>query len=319
MPQIPFISTAEINTFVHRKVRPTVVDQRFQAKPVLGIMRGKNRIVEIDGGSIISQPLLAQPNQTAITYIGADVLPTDAQEEFTTAEVPWKQATVAVTITGLDKLRTSGKERQLDYVGTKVESAYMSLFNLMGVQAFANGTGNGGKDWDGLQASVNNAAGFQVYLGIDRAANQWWQAQVFDPGTLTPMSAASMMTLFVQTQTDEERINLIPCTKTGYSTFWSFLTPGETFVDSEVATLGFENIGFQGVALVMDSSVPANTMYFLNLDHIQLLVHRDENFEFSGFEKPTNQNIETGHVFVTGNFVNRKPSASGVYRSISNA
>jgi hypothetical protein len=318
VPQIPFVSTAEVNTFVDRKIRPTVVDQRFKAKPVLGILRGKNRIVEIDGGSIIAQPVLAQPNQTAITYQGADILPTDAQEEFTSAEVPWKQATVAVTITGLDKLRTSGKERQLDYVATKVESAYMSLFNLMGIQVFADGTGNSGKDWDGIGAGVNNAAGFQVYLGIDRAANQWWQAQVFDPGVLTPLNTASMMTLFTQCQTDEERPNLISATKTGYSSFWGFLTPGETFVDSEVATLGFENIGFQGVVMVMDSSEPANTMHFLNLDHLQLLVHRDENFDFSGFDKPINQNIETAHVFVTGNFVLRKPSSCGVLRNIAN-
>ena len=161
MPQIPFVSTAEINAFVERNIRKVIVDQRFQSKAILGILRGKKRLIKEDGGSIISQPILAQPNQTAITYSGADPLPSDAQEEFTTYELQWKQAQVSVTINGIDKARASGKAAQLDLVKNKIESAYMALFDKLGQQVFANGTGNSSKDWDGLLAGVNNASGFQ--------------------------------------------------------------------------------------------------------------------------------------------------------------
>jgi len=316
--QIPFLSTAEINAFVERNLRKTIIDQRFQAKPILGIFRGKKRLVLEDGGSIISQPILAQPNETAVTYSGADILPTDSQEEFTTYEIPWKQAQVSVTINGIDKARASGKRAQLDLVKNKIESAYMALFNKMGNQVFANGTGNGGKDWDGLGAAVNNAQGYQVYLGIDRLANPWWQAQIYNPGSPTALSGGGMMTLYMQCKTDEERINLISATKTGYASFWALLTPQEQFYDSEIANLGFENIAFQGCALVDESAQPANTMNFHNLDHERMLVHRDVNFVFDGFTRPTNQDTDTGHVFVYGNFEDRKPSASGQMQNISN-
>jgi hypothetical protein len=318
MAQIPFVSTAEINAFVERNIRHVIVDQRYQAKPMLGIFRGKKRIIREDGGSIISQPILAQPNQTAVTYSGADVLPSDAQEEFTTYELQWKQAQVSVTINGIDKARASGKRAQLDLVKNKIESAYMALFDKLGAQVFANGTGNAGKDWDGLGASIQNAAGFQVYLGIDRIANPWWQAQVFNPGTPTALSTASMMTLWMQCKTDEERIHLISATKTGYASYWQLLTPQEWFVDSEIASLGFRNIAFQGVALVDDSAEPANTMHFHNLDHERLVVHKDVDFVFDGFIRPVNQDTDTGHVFVYGNMENRKPAATGVYQNISN-
>lgn len=317
MSQIPFVSTAEINAFVERNLRKTIVDQRFQSKAYLGILRGKKRLILEDGGSIISQPILAQPNQTAITYSGADVLPTDAQEEFTTYELQWKQAQVSVTINGIDKARASGKRAQLDLVKNKIESAYMALFDKLGTQAYANGTGNNGKDWDGLAASVNNASGFQTYLGIDRVANPWWQAQIFDPGSSTALSTGSMMTLFMQCKTDEERIHLITATKTGYATYWSKLTPQEWFVDSEIASLGFNNIAFQGAAVVDDSAEPAGQMHFHNLDHERLVVHKDVNFTFDGFIRPVNQDTDTGHIFVYGNFEVRKPAACGVYRNIS--
>lgn len=318
MPQIPFVSTAEINAFVERNIRKVIVDQRFQSKAILGILRGKKRLIREDGGSIISQPILAQPNQTAITYSGADVLPTDAQEEFTTYELQWKQAQVSVTINGIDKARASGKAAQLDLVKNKIESAYMALFDKLGSQVFANGTGNSTKDWDGLLAGVNNAQGFQVYLGIDRIANPWWQAQVFNPGTATALSTASMMTLWMQCKTDEERIHLISATKTGYASYWQLLTPQEWFVDSEIASLGFRNIAFQGCALVDDSAQPSGTMNFHNLDHERMIVHKDVDFVFDGFIRPVNQDTDTGHVFVYGNFEVRKPAACGVYQNISN-
>ena len=318
MPQIPFVSTAEINTFVDRKIRPTIVDQRYQSKALFGITRAKKRLIIEDGGSIIAQPILANPNETAITYLGADVLPTDAQEEFTSYEIPWKQAQVSVTIVALDKLRATGKRAQLNLVKDKIESAYMALFDKMGSQLYANGQGNKGKDWDGLGAALNNASGFQVYNGIDRVANPWWQAQVFNPGSATALSTASMMTLWMQCKTDEERIHLLVATKTGYASFWSLLTPQEQFFDSEIASLGFRNIAFQGSAMVDDSGVPSGTIKFINLDHFRFYVHRDENFAFSGFDRPINQNVDTGHVFLTGNFELRKPASCGDYQAISN-
>lgn len=318
MSQIPFISTNEINTFCGRGLRQTIVEEIYQSKALLGILKGKNRLILEDGGSIISQPILVQSNETAIVYSGADVLPTDSQEEFSNYEIPWKQAQVSVTIVALDKLRASGRHAQLNLVKNKIESAYMSLFNKMGSQVYANGTGTGGKDWDGLGAGINNASGFQTYLGIDRLANPWWQAQVFNPGSLTALSTASMMTLWMQCKTDEERIHLIVATKTGYASYWQLLTPQEIFVDSEIATLGFRNIAFQGCAMVDDSGCPANTMYFINLDHVRMYLHRDRNFDFDGFDRPINQDVDTGHVFAAGNFEVRKPASCGVYQNISN-
>lgn len=318
MGQVPFVSTAEINAFVDRNLRNTIVDERFQSKALLGIIRATNRLIKEDGGSIISQPILAQPNQTAITYSGADVLPTSEQEEFTTYELQWKQAQVSVTINTIDKLRVSGKRAQLDLVKNKIESAYMALFDKMGQQVYANGTGNSGKDWDGIGAGINSAQGFQIYLGIDRNVNPWWAAQSFNPGSSVNLSTASMMTLWMQCKTDEERIDLIAATKTGYATYWGLLTPQEQFVDPRIGNLGFENIAFQGTALVDDSGCPANTMYFINLDHTRMVVHRDRNFDFDGFIRPINQDTDTGHVFVAGNFEVRKPAACGVYQNIAN-
>jgi hypothetical protein len=181
------------------------------------------------------------------------------------------------------------------------------------------GTTNGGKDWDGLLGAINNAAGFATYFGIDRTANPWFQAQVFDPGTPTALATSSMFTLFYACKTDTERPNLISTTKTGMVSYTTLLTPQEIYVTQEVGNLGFENIAFQGCPLVDDAGNPSGSMYFHNLDHEMLYLSSQENFKFSGFDRPINQNVDTGHIFVTGNMYVRKPAATGVYRNISNA
>lgn len=314
-----FISTQEMNVLTERNLRQSIIDQRFQSATMLGIFRGKKRLKLEEGGSIISQPILSQINGTAQSYSGADVLDAAAQEEFTAYELPYKQATVSVVVTGLQREQNSGRFQSLNFVKNKQESALLALFKLLAGYVFGDGSGNNGKDWDGFLGAINNASGFANYLGIDRTANPWWQGQVFDPGVSTALSAASMMTLFMSTKTDEEVIDCISTTKGGYVQYWNLLTPGERFVDDVIGNLGFSNIAFQGKAVVEDSNNPAGTMYFWNLEHCRMIVHRNKNFIFRPFQEPDNQDVQVGRWIVYGNFENRKPGASGVYRNITNA
>jgi hypothetical protein len=313
-----FLSTNEINTFTNRNVRRTAIDIAYKSATMLAILKAKKRLQLEDGGSIITQPILNGINGTAMTYSGADVLDVTAQEEFTNYELPWKQATVAVTITGIDEARNQGKAQQLNLVKNKQESALLALMNKLAGQVFADGTGNNGKDWDGFIAAINNANGFQNYLGIDRVANPNWQAQVFDPGAPTALSTGNMMTLFMASRTDEEVIDLISTTNAAYQIYWGLLTPGERYVDDFVGNLGFDNIAFQGKPLVTDSHNPAAQMFFWNLDHCRMVVHRDKNFKFRPFQEPVNQDVQIGRWIVYGNFECRKPSSCAVYRNIQN-
>ena len=313
-----FVSTSEMNAFTHRNLRKSIIDQRFRSATMLGIFRGKKRLKLEDGGSIISQPILSNINETAQSYSGADVLSSSSQEEFSDYEIPWKQATVQVQLTGLQRAQNDGEEQSLSLVKNKQESALLALFNLMAGWVFSDGTGNRGKDWDGFLAAFNNAAGFQTYLGVDRLANPWWQAQLFNPGAPTALSAANMMTIFMATKTDEEVIDVISGTAAGYMQYWNLLTPGERYVDDSIGNIGFDNIAFQGKALVEDSHNPAGELWFWNLDHCRMLVHKKHNFRFRDFKEPDDQDVQIGRWFTYGNFECRKPASCGRYQNILN-
>jgi hypothetical protein len=251
---VPFLSTTEMNALTERNLRRSIIDQRFQSATMLGIFRGKKRLKLEEGGSIIAQPILAQINETAQSYSGADVLNATAQEEFTDYEIQWKQATVSVVVTGLDRERNNGRYQAINFVKNKQESALLALFNLMANFVFGDGTGNNGKDWDGFLGAINNTAGFANYLGVDDV----------------------------------------------------------------IGNLGFSNIAFQGKAVVEDSHNPANTMYYWNLEHARMFVHRNKNFVWRPFQEPDNQDIQIGRWIVYGNMELRKPASCGVYRNILN-
>jgi hypothetical protein len=57
---------------------------------------------------------------------------------------------------------------------------------------------------------------------------------------------------------------------------------------------------FNGVPVISDTNVPTGDMYFINEDHLHFLVHEDEDFRFSEFDKPENQNIMVGQIFWAG-------------------
>lgn len=313
-----FLSTSEMNVFTHRNIRKTAVDQILKSATMLAIMRAKKRIQYEDGANIVVQPVFMQLNQTAMTYAGADVLESSTQEEYTGYELPFKQATAACTITGIDKRRNSGKAQQLNLLKNKQQSALLAMVNMLAGQVFGDGTGNSGKDWDGFAAGINNAAGFQTYLGIDRIANPWWQAQMFNPGVATALATGNMMTIFLAARTDLEVIDVISTTKATYAIYANLLTPGERYVDDFVGGLGFDNLAFQGKPIVEDSHNPQGEMWFWNLDHCRLVIDEGRNFIFGGFKEPVNQDIEIGRWYVYGNFENRKPASNARYQNILN-
>lgn len=315
---MPFISTTEMNALTHRNLRRTIIDQRYKSQTVLAILRAANRIVIEDGGAIIAQPILVDFDDAGGSYAGADVWNIDSNEVISAYELRWKNEEQPVTITGDDRLANSGREQSVNLLKARQDTALMRMMDRVSGQIFGDGSGNDTKDIDGLAAAVNDAAGFQQYLNIDRLANPWWAAQTFKPAVATALSAGNMGQVFSATRTDTEVPSVLVTTKATYNLFEALVTPGERLVDDFVGNLGFDNIAFKGKPLVEDSHCPAGTLYMLNLDHVRLVVHKDRNFTFRDFTEPVDQDAQVGHWLLRTNLEVRKPSANGLMTNIQN-
>jgi hypothetical protein len=93
-------------------------------------------------------------NSTAGSYSGLDAIDVTAQTGISAAEYDWGQFAATVTINGLQEAQNNSTEQIIDLLESKIFQTQESIIESMNTMFFANGTGNGGKDWNGLTTSL---------------------------------------------------------------------------------------------------------------------------------------------------------------------
>ncbi len=68
-----------------------------------------------------------------------DILNITPQDVFTAAQYPIAQAAVAVSISGLEMLQNSGKEKMLDLLESRIGNAERTFQNNLSNDAYSNG------------------------------------------------------------------------------------------------------------------------------------------------------------------------------------
>ncbi len=124
----------------------------------------------VDGGQAIVQELEYSENGTYKRYSGYDILNITPSDVFTAAQYPFAQAAAAVSISGLEMLQNSGKERMINLLESRIGNAERTMQNNLSNDGYSNGSADGGKQVGGLQlivADVNT----NVVGGID--ASVW--------------------------------------------------------------------------------------------------------------------------------------------------
>ena len=102
---------SEIITTTLRNRSGKLADQVTRNNALLDRMRQKGKVKSVSGGRTIVQELEYAQNGTGQWYSGYEALNINPSDVFTAAEFNWRQAAVAVSISGLEMLQNSGKER----------------------------------------------------------------------------------------------------------------------------------------------------------------------------------------------------------------
>lgn len=247
--------------------------------------RGKKKTA--DGGARIMQELEYGENGTFMWYSGYDTLTTTPQDVLTSAEFDWKQAAVAVTMSGLEELQNSGDEKMIDLLEARINNAEKTMKNKMAIGVYGDGTAGSGKAIGGLGLLVSDG-GQGTVGGIDAATWAFWRNQTFDATTdggaaLTSANVLSYMNrMWLKLVRGADKPDLIVADDNYYRAYWEALTPQQRFTSPEMAQAGFESLKFQGADVVFDGGMggacPANHMFFLNTDYIYLRPHADRQY-----------------------------------------
>jgi hypothetical protein len=298
-----------------KKHRKNLVDNIHKSHAIFYALKKDGAIKEEDGGERIVQPIMYGLNSSTASYSGYDSLDVTPQTGIDAAEFNWKQYSASITISGEEQRKNSGrKEKMIDILDARTKQATMSLTEHLVTGLYSDGTGNGSKDLTGLTAMVHTTG---VYGGINSATYTWWQA--YANAATSTLSIAKMATAFnTPSLGGKDAPNLIVTTQTLFEKYEALLTATVSFYSERTKQLGdggFQTLQYKGVPIVWDEQCPSGEMYFLNTNHMKLVVHKDANFDTTEFVKPENQDALVAQILFMGNITCDRRKSHGVLRA----
>lgn len=315
-----------IATTIQSRTRQ-IADNVEENNALLMRLREKGKKKPFTGGNVILQEISFAENGTAKYYSGYETLDISAQDVISAAQYDIKQAAVAVTVSGLEMLQNSGREKMIDLIEGRVEVAESSMRNLISNGIYSDGTGTGGKQITGLQAIIADSPATGTVGGINRANFTFWRNQLWDfsaesgaptPGPTTIQNA--MNTLYARTSRGSDVPDLIIFDNNYWAFYTSSLQTIQRFTgDSKMADLGFVSLKFMNSDVVLDGGIggdcPADHGYFINSDYIFYRPHRGREFtNIGGDRAATNQDAIVQLIGWAGNMTSSGPQFQGVLR-----
>ncbi len=313
---------SELITSTLRNRTGKLADSVTDNNAILYKLKQKGRIKPASGGRTIVQELEYTENTNFMWYSGYDPLNTAVQDVFTAAEFDWKQCAVAVTISGLEQLQNSGKEKIIDILDARISNAEKTMSNQIAAGMYANGTGSSGKEIGGLQLLVADTNNSGTVGGINRATYSFWQNVSRDSSTNSVTLSAStiqseMNIMYLNLARGKDHPDLIIADNTLYRYYLESLQTIQRVQNTEMASAGFDNLKYMGADVVYDGGIggncPANHMYFLNTDYIHYRPHSDRNMVPLGGERMnTNQDAIVKLIGWAGNMTLSNAMLQGV-------
>jgi hypothetical protein len=321
MPGVPNVGDIVTTTIENRS--KSLADSVSKSNVLLARLESKGRRRTFDGGTKIDQEIEYGENGTFGWYSGYDPLNIAPSETFTLAEYDIKQASVAVSISGLEELKNSGQERMIDLLEKRIENAEKTMKNQMGAAVYGDGTAAGGKAIGGLSLLVPDAPTVGTVGGINRANWTFWRSQkyggVADGGgaVSTANIGLYMARLYMLLSRGTDHPDLIVSDNSYYLLYWQSLTPNQRFTNPQLAEQGFQNLKFQGADVTFDGGMdvicPVAHMFFLNTDYIYMRPHKDRQYTALGADRfATNQDAMVKLMGWAGNMTTSGSKFQGV-------
>jgi hypothetical protein len=314
---------SEIITTTLRNRTGKLADNVTKNNALLMRMKEKGSIDTVAGGRTIVQELEYAENSTYQRYSGYEVLNISPSDVFTAAEYDWKQASVAVSISGLEgDVQNTGDEAIIKLLSSRIKNAEKTMTNNLSLDMYSNGTLDSGKQVGGLQLLTADAPIAGVVGGIDRSQWAFWRNQAFSAqgnggaaataATITPY----MNSLYLQTSRQNDHPDLIIADNNYFQAYWQSLQAIQRITDNKLGEAGFTNLKYMNADVVFDGGVgggcPANHMYFLNTDYIKWRPSAKRNMTHLENVQSINQDANVQLIVFAGNMTLSNASLQGV-------
>lgn len=313
---------SEIVTTTLRSRTGKLADNVTHNTALLSRLRARGKKKPVSGGSAILQELEYAENGTFMYYSGYETLNISPSDVLTSATYDFKQASVAVAMSGLEQIQNAGPEQVIDLLEARISNAEKTMTNNISAGVYSNGTGSGGKEIGGLQLLVATTPTNEVG-GISGGTWPFWQniaySAVSNGGSAASASNIQqyMNAVWVQLVRNTDKPDLIVADNNYWSFFQGSLQAIQRITDEATAKAGWQNIMYMSAPVVLDGgfggNAPANTMYFLNTDYIYYRPARDRDMYVPEDDRvPINQDAIVKMLLWAGNMTISNRRLQGV-------
>lgn len=308
---------------------PGVQDLVYNSHPITAALRERGAVRAYDGGPEIRVPLLID-RLGAQWFVGYDKLNIAPKELVNSAVFTPKRVTSMFSLTGTELLYNQGRAQIIDIMELYLNSSQEGIREAMEVAIVGDGTGAGGRQMVGLGGALPILANTGTYGGIDRAQHALWRTTTYsvpggdfsDIGTVWDSTTArAILSRIALSRSKGSRYGKLAIAHpTAYEAIENSMVAHQRIVNSTGAMgrLGFRALevmtGVGPIEVVaaggVGSVMPANTIYILDLEGLELVYHPNNNMvpmHDGDGAKPVNQDaIAQGYVW-TGELIMSNP------------
>lgn len=302
-------------TIAHRM--KNLVDQVFKRTVLLFLLGGaEGRSPRGVTGRAIVQELLYGDQSSVGSFADDDVFAAPNRGGITAAEFPWRRFKGSIMITGEEIDANSGPEAAVNLTEARLQQVMRTMAKDLNAMLYADGTGNSNKDLLGLAALFDQD---NTYGGIDRSdvANAWWLAHTTAVGGA--FDEADLRHEYNSVVDGAEKATHIITTQEGYESYEGLIQDTIRHEDTELGDAGFDSLMFKSTPMVFDRDVQDGVVYFLNMDHIELVSNNNRWFSPSEWRFPVNQDAQYKNIISSGNLVTDFAALQGQLTGCTNA
>lgn len=299
----PNYDTDLLTTTFEKFLNRQAADAVFNELPLFEYLNGRGKVKrKADGGRKLLTPIMYAGNSTVQSYSGYDRLDISPQEGFTNAEYDWKQYSGAVSISGSEEEQNAGETQMLNLLDSKWMQLRISFRDELNTDAFADGTGNGGKDMVGLSLMVDSAG---TYGNIARGSNSWWAAQeTATGGPLTVDGSAGMRRMYNDCSLGKGSMlpDFLLTTQEIFEEYESLMAPYIRYGVSGEANASFkaDNLKFRRSMMTWDHECQSGVLYFLNSQVVEFVIKEGRDFKVTPFQTPIDQDAKVAKILWMG-------------------
>lgn len=305
------------------KVKGKPEDNIFTSQWLLAALKEAGGIVSEGGGSQIEESLEYAENTTFKSYSDLEVLDTTRVDVFDAARFAWKELGGTIVYSNLEQKRNQGAEQKFALIASKINNAKMSHDATWNRQAYGDGTGNGSKDFTGLDALVPAAPTSGTVGGINRATFSFWRSQqVTDGGSSYSTLRASMRTLYNSCSRGAyaEHPTHAVASQSIFEAYEGTLTSNERFTSKEAGEGGFKNevLKFKGLKIAYDEDFQdSDELVMFNVKNLKFRTPAGGWKQVFPEVEPANQTATVVRIATVGNFCMNSSRRHGRITSIA--